>query len=82
LVVYLHAPAEVLQARLRHHAGERPSLTGIPVADEVSALLEIRDPLYRASAQHEVDATRGTALVTADLHRLVCANRPTDTPHV
>ncbi len=82
LVVYLQASAEILQARLRHHAGERPSLTGVPVADEVPALLAIRDPLYRATAQHVVDATRGTALVTSELHRLICANRTTDTPHV
>lgn len=71
LVAYLHAPAEALQARLRHHAGARPSLTGAGVADEVPALLALRDPLYRAVAGVVVDATRGTAAVADELHRLV-----------
>jgi shikimate kinase len=70
-VAYLQAPAEALQARLRHSAGHRPSLTGAPVADEVPALLAARDPLYREIAVAVVDATRGTALVADELHRLV-----------
>ncbi len=49
LVVYLQAPVAVIQDRLRHHAGGRPSLTGAAVADEVPALLALREPLY-----HEV----------------------------
>ena len=81
LVAYLHAPVEVLQARLRHHAGARPSLTGGAVADEVPALLALRDPLYRAIAGAVVDATRGTTAVADELHRLV-ANAEHRTPNV
>ncbi len=84
-VAYLHAPAEALQARLRHSAGGRPSLTGVPVADEVPALLAARDPLYRAVAAHLVDATESTALVTNALHRLVvaaCSSPDSETNHV
>lgn len=69
-VAYLHAPAEALQARLRHAAGGRPSLTGAAVADEVPALLAQRDPLYRAVAAHVVDATRPAPLVAEALHLL------------
>ena len=71
LVAYLHAPAAVLQARLSHNAGGRPSLTGASVADEVAAVLAIRDPLYRATASVVVDATRNTNTVADELHRLV-----------
>ena len=76
LVAYLHAPAEVLQARLRHNAGGRPSLTGGTVADETAAVLAVRDPLYRAVAGHVVDATRPTGLVADELHRLVATPDP------
>ena len=76
LVAYLHAPVEVLQARLRHNAGGRPSLTGGAVADEVPAILAARDPLYRSVAQAVVDATRGTTVVADELHRLVATPDP------
>jgi shikimate kinase len=71
LVVFLDAPAEVLQARLRASAGSRPSLTGADIADEVPALLAARLPLYRAVADATVDATQGTAAVADALSRLV-----------
>ncbi len=76
LVAYLHAPAEVLQARLRHNAGGRPSLTGATVADEVPAILAVRDPLYRAVANSVIDATRNTTAVADELHRLVATPDP------
>jgi shikimate kinase len=66
----------VLQARLRHNAGGRPSLTGGAVADEVPAILAVRDPLYRSVAQAVVDATRGTTVVADELHRLVATPDP------
>ena len=74
-VAYLHAPAEVLQARLRHSAGGRPSLTGVPVADEVPVLLAQRDPLYREVAGAIIDATSGTHAITEQLQRLVLEHR-------
>lgn len=76
LVAYLHAPSEVLQARLRHNAGGRPSLTGGSVADEVPAILAVRDPLYRAVAHAVIDATRPTSAVADELHRLVATPDP------
>lgn len=76
VVAYLHAPAEVLQARLRHSAGGRPSLTGAGVADEVPALLAQRDPLYREVAPRLVDATRPAARVADELCLLFDAPPP------
>jgi shikimate kinase len=58
LVVYLAADAALLQQRLQRSAGGRPSLTGAGVAEEVPALLAVREPLYRACAQLVVDASR------------------------
>lgn len=56
-IIYLHAPVEILQERLRRNAGSRPSLTGANVADEVPGILALRDPLYREIATHLVDVT-------------------------
>lgn len=61
LVAYLHAPAAILQGRLRLSAGGRPSLSGKPVWEEVPELLAIRDPLYRETAGLVLDATRPPA---------------------
>ena len=59
VVLYLHAPAAVLAARLAAdpRAAQRPSLTGRPVSEEVAAVLAEREPLYRATASHVLDAT-------------------------
>ena len=74
-VIYLHAPVEVLQERLRRNAGQRPSLTGAPVADEVPAILALRDPLYRAVATQVVEVT-GDQLTTLEAVRRVLDSRP------
>ncbi len=70
-VVYLHAPATVLQARLRADPGARPSLSGAPVADEVPTLLAAREPWYRAVADHVADATLPPAQVAASIAAFV-----------
>lgn len=59
--VYLSVPAEVLRQRLSTNAGGRPSLTGGNVADEVSRVLAIREPLYRAVADVVLDGTKPIA---------------------
>lgn len=66
-VIYLHAPAEALQRRLRADAGDRPSLSGGSVADEVPAILAAREPLYRAVADVVIAADRPREAVVADL---------------
>jgi shikimate kinase len=73
-VAYLQAPVAVLQERLRHAHGNRPSLTGASVVDEVPGQLALRDPLYRAVAAHIVDAARPTPVVADELWRLAAAD--------
>lgn len=60
IVFYLCAPAPLLAARLtaRPAHSQRPSLTGRPLDQEVEDILRVRDPLYRESAHHVLDATR------------------------
>lgn len=61
ICVYLAVPAEILRQRLSVDAGGRPSLTGGNVADEVSRVLAIREPLYRAVADVVLDGTKPIA---------------------
>jgi shikimate kinase len=58
LCVYLHAPAEVLAARLAADPKEsqRPSLTGKGLLEEVSEVLATREKLYRECASVVLDA--------------------------
>ena len=59
LVLYLHAPAEVLARRLGADPleAQRPSLTGEGIADEVHRVLAQREGLYRDCADAVLDAT-------------------------
>lgn len=68
-VLYLHAPAAVLAARLKAQplADQRPSLTGAEVCAEVAEVLAARDPLYRAAAHTVIDSTQSPDLVLADM---------------
>lgn len=63
-MVYLAATARVLSDRLRaaEQTGrnDRPSLTGLPLEQEVAAILEARAPLYRELADIEVQTDLGT----------------------
>jgi shikimate kinase len=63
-VVYLRCLSESLARRLGRQnggsgrsggAGERPSLTGRPPADEIEEVLAEREPIYAALADHLVD---------------------------
>jgi shikimate kinase len=70
-VVYLAASAALLQKRLRHDDGKRPSLTGAPVADEVERLLALREPFYREVAHHVIAADRSAESLSAHLAGIV-----------
>lgn len=70
-VLYLAAPSAVLADRLRDDDGGRPSLTGVPVADEVATVLARRDPWYRAVADHVVAADRPWPAVVAAVRAIV-----------
>ena len=59
VVVYLRCRAETLAARLAADAAtqtQRPGLTADSAVDEVGAVLSRREPLYRAAADHVIDA--------------------------
>lgn len=71
IVVYLHAPASVLQDRLRRDSGGRPSLSGASVVDEVPRILALREPLYREIADAVVAADQSPAAVAAALATIV-----------
>ncbi len=71
-LVYLRASIETLRSRLAHDATERPSLTGLPVADEIAKLHTARDPLYTALADRIVAVDGRTEPdVLADLVQIV-----------
>jgi shikimate kinase len=55
LVCYLEAPAAFLAERLAADAGDRPSLSGAPVDQEVAAILARREPWYREVAGVTLD---------------------------
>ena len=54
-VVHLTAPAQCLIGRLQNSSLNRPSLTGLPLAEEVAQLLRDRLPLYRQVADFELE---------------------------
>lgn len=61
VVCWLTAEVETLRARLQADVRRvRPSLTGADPVAEVADVLAQRAPLYRATADHEVDTTRRT----------------------
>lgn len=55
VIVYLHATAQVLAQRLAAKPGDRPSLTGADVVEELSPVLAKREPAYRSLANLEID---------------------------
>ena len=74
--VYLKADAQTLHARVHADpatAANRPALTSLGGdAREIAALLAEREPLYRASATHELDvASRGVDEVVGELEKIV-----------
>ncbi len=59
-LIYLRASVETLRSRLSHDGTERPSLTGLPMAEEIANLHAARDPLYAALADRIVAVDRRT----------------------
>lgn len=73
VVIYLCAPAEVLTHRLEAfpQEGQRPTLTGKPIGEEVSEVLALRDALYREAAHHVVDAALPPQQVVAEIETVL-----------
>jgi shikimate kinase len=54
-VIWLTAPFETIYQRLQTDDGARPSLTKLPLQEEIANLLEQRSPRYAATAHYQVD---------------------------
>lgn len=72
-VIYLRAPASVLARRLEEYPqeGQRPTLTGRPIAEEMLEVLAAREALYQDAAHHVMDATANPAQVVAQVMALL-----------
>ena len=75
-VFYLAAPAEALARRLARDplAEQRPSLTGLGIAEEMQLVLDERRPLYEDADHHILDATAEPAIVCVEALRLLGRN--------
>lgn len=60
IVIYLHAPPEVLYERTRHDRN-RPLLQVDSPQEKLNQLYEQRDPIYRETAHIVVDSKSGAA---------------------
>lgn len=79
IVIYLCAPVSTLVERLEAfpEEGQRPTLTGKPISEEVSEILAERDALYREAAHHVIDASLSPEEVVNQIVtalRLACAS--------
>lgn len=61
IAVYLRNDPATLRARLTAEPGDRPSLTGRPIEEEIADVLAEREPTYRRLADVVIDADAGTA---------------------
>jgi shikimate kinase len=72
-VFFLDAPAQLLLSRLAEDpaARQRPGLTGLPPAEEMTQVLAEREPMYRAAAHHIIDATRPLPELVRELSNII-----------
>ena len=70
-VVFLDPDIAVLAARLRSHDGDRPSLTGRGVVEEIEEIARARRPLYAALADlrllDDLDAASAVSIITSQV---------------
>lgn len=67
-VVHLTCDTDVAAARLAATPGDRPSVTGRGVVEELRALADARHPHYRALCDCEVDANGAPEVVVARIN--------------
>lgn len=71
-VIYLNTHPEVLAKRLaaEPQADQRPSLTGKSLIEEIEEVMQQREPIYRATAHHIIDAAQPVDDIIAQLNDL------------
>ena len=79
LVFYLSAPPQVLAKRLMRNPRPdmRPALTELDPEAELTAVLAERDPLYRATAHHVIDASKPLQQVAAAIYNTLSLSERT-----
>ena len=72
-VFFLEVPARILSSRLAKNPQERqrPSLTGLPLDEEIAHVLAEREPIYRAAAHHILDAAAPLPALVRELARII-----------
>jgi shikimate kinase len=75
-VFFLDVPAHILADRLTQNpcSTQRPSLTGLPPAEEIAQILAERDPLYRAAAHHIIPAARPLPELAEEILHIINKN--------
>ncbi|OCG26085.1 shikimate kinase II [Gilliamella sp. wkB108] len=76
IVFFLSAPASTLAARLMKdpNVAQRPSLTGLSIADEMEKVLADRLPLYHDAAHHIIDVNQDENLILTQMLELLHSN--------
>ncbi|MEY0973090.1 shikimate kinase AroL [Providencia huaxiensis] len=71
-VIYLNTNPEVLAERLaaEPQADQRPSLTGKSLVEEIEEVMQQREPIYRATAHHIIDAAQPVDDIITQLNDL------------
>lgn len=72
-VIYLSANPEVLMQRLAAEPQDhqRPSLTGKSLLEEIEEVMQQREPIYRATAHHVIDASKPIDTIVEHLKKLI-----------
>lgn len=68
-VIYLRSPATTLALRLEDapQQDQRPTLTGKPINEEISQVLNEREALYQETAHFIMDGTQSPSVVVSDI---------------
>ncbi|WP_409306397.1 shikimate kinase AroL [Pectobacterium sp. B1J-3] len=72
IVFYLATSAETVVARLKSNpaVSQRPSLTGLSITEEITGIINERDPLYHESAHYVIDANKEKDEVLQQIYAL------------
>ena len=78
-VFFLNVPAQRLASRLTENprTAQRPSLTGLPPAEEIAQVLAEREPIYRAVAHHIIHAAKPLPELARELANIISQNGST-----